>query len=164
MPESLRTTKDAPPLVAPTTIRSASPLERTYPEMAGFGPIYVMSIAPANRASMAEGPALKLFHSIFTCGPMALANQSLLLPTIACGCVMLGNAPTRITSSARAKVSTKPTRANKRDTEAEMTPLFIGYSPALANSGTMVADSAFFFFPVFRFVRLIALGRMSPEG
>src|SRR5580704_18281319 len=54
-----------------------------------------MSIAPANRASIAEGPALKLFHSILTCGPMALSNHPLLLPTIACGCVMFGNAPTR---------------------------------------------------------------------
>src|SRR5271169_165367 len=56
-----------------------------------------MSIAPANKASIAEGPALKLFHSIFTCGPIAFSNQALLLPTIACGCVMLGKAPTRMT-------------------------------------------------------------------
>src|ERR1019366_2449357 len=97
MPESLRTTSAAPPLVAPATIRSASPFERTYPEIAGFGPIYVMSIAPANKASIAEGPALKLFHSILTWGPIAFSNQPLFLPTIACGCVILGNAPTRIT-------------------------------------------------------------------
>src|SRR5580704_17316789 len=48
-------------------------------------------------ASMAEGPALKLFHSILTLGPIAFSNQPLALPTIACGCVMLGNAPTRMT-------------------------------------------------------------------
>src|SRR5580698_7173930 len=56
-----------------------------------------MSIAPANKASIAEGPALKLFHSILTCGPIALSNHPLLLPTIACGCVIFGNAPTRTT-------------------------------------------------------------------
>src|SRR5271155_2791244 len=56
-----------------------------------------MSIAPANSASMADGPALNLAHCTFPCDPMALSNQPLDLPTIACGCVMLGNAPTRIT-------------------------------------------------------------------
>src|SRR5581483_1442101 len=98
MPESLRTTMPAPPLVAPATIRSASPLERTYPLIAGFGPTYVMSIAPANKASMADGPALKVFQSIFVCCPMALSNQPFALPIMACGCVMLGKAPTRITA------------------------------------------------------------------
>src|SRR5947209_10608945 len=58
-----------------------------------------MSIAPANSASMAAGPALKLFHSIFACGPTAFSNQPLALPIMACGCVMLGKAPTRITTS-----------------------------------------------------------------
>src|SRR5208282_2825668 len=75
--------------------------------MAGFGPIYVMSIAPANRASIAEGPALKLFHSILTCGPIAFSNHPLLLPTMACGCVMLGNAPTRIVFCAPASAPSK---------------------------------------------------------
>src|ERR1019366_8150905 len=56
-----------------------------------------MSIAPANKASMAEGPALKLFHSIFTPDPIDFSNHPLLLPTIAWGCVIFGNAPTRIT-------------------------------------------------------------------
>src|SRR5271156_1488154 len=55
-----------------------------------------MSIAPANSASMAAGPALKLVHWTLTCGPMALSNHPLALPTMACACVMLGNAPTRI--------------------------------------------------------------------
>src|SRR5690349_1053477 len=54
-----------------------------------------MSIAPANRASIADGPALKLFHSTFTFGPMALSKNPLAFPTIACGWVMFGNAPTR---------------------------------------------------------------------
>src|ERR1019366_8443646 len=111
MPESLRTTSAAPPLVAPATIRSASPFERTYPEIAGFGPIYVMSIAPANKASIAEGPALKLFHSILTWGPIAFSNHPLFLPTIACGCVILGNAPTRITVCAPANT---PSKKNKQ--------------------------------------------------
>src|SRR5271166_723239 len=56
-----------------------------------------MSIAPAKRASMAEGPALKLVHCTLTCGPMALSNQPLALPTMACAWVIFGNAPTRIT-------------------------------------------------------------------
>src|SRR5271170_1321897 len=55
-----------------------------------------MSIAPAKRASMAEGPALKLVHCTFTCGPIALSKNPLALPTIAWACVMLGNAPTRM--------------------------------------------------------------------
>src|SRR5580693_1617582 len=84
--------------------------------MAGLGPMYVMSIAPANRASIAEGPALKLFHSILTCGPMALSNHPLLLPTIACGCVMFGNAPTRTAVSAPANTpSEKNTKAENRN-------------------------------------------------
>src|SRR5207302_8038643 len=58
-----------------------------------------MSIASANSASIADGPALKLFHSTFTCGPMAFSNQPLAFPIIACGWVIFGNAPTRITVS-----------------------------------------------------------------
>src|SRR5581483_1873379 len=53
-------------------------------------------MAPANSASIADGPALKLFQSILTCGPMALANQPFALPIMACECVILGKAPTRI--------------------------------------------------------------------
>src|SRR5450631_572701 len=75
--------------------------------MAGFGPIYVMSIAPANKASIAEGPALKLFHSIFIWGPIALSNHPLFLPTIACGCVILGNATPRMTVCAAANAHSK---------------------------------------------------------
>src|ERR1035441_3957679 len=75
-----------------------------------------MSIAPANKASIADGPALKLFHSILTWGPIALSNHPLFLPTIACGCVMLGNAPTRMTVSAPAhapSTKSKPAQAQK---------------------------------------------------
>src|SRR6266478_559295 len=66
-----------------------------------------MSIAPANKASIAEGPALKLFQSILTWGPIALSNHPLFLPTIACGCVILGNAPTRMTLCAPANTPSK---------------------------------------------------------
>src|ERR1035437_3425449 len=66
-----------------------------------------MSIAPANKASIAEGPALKLFHSILTWGPIAFSNHPLFLPTMACGCVILGNAPTRITVCAPANAPSK---------------------------------------------------------
>src|SRR5580704_5010332 len=55
-----------------------------------------MSIAPAKSASIAAGPALKLVHCTLTCGPIALSNQPLALPTMACACVILGNAPTRM--------------------------------------------------------------------
>src|SRR5438477_5024413 len=54
-----------------------------------------MSIAPAKSASMAAGPALKVLHSIFTFGPSAFSKEPFALPTMACACVMLGNAPTR---------------------------------------------------------------------
>src|SRR5260221_9039649 len=68
-----------------------------------------MSIAPANRASIAEGPALKLFQSILTWGPIAFSNHPLFLPTIACGCVILGNAPTQIELCAPASAPSKKT-------------------------------------------------------
>src|SRR5215469_7817849 len=95
MPESFLTTSAAPPLLAPATTRRDSPPERTYPLIVGFGPMYVISIAPANNASIADGPALNDFHSILTFGPIALSHAPFALPTIACGCVMFGNAPTR---------------------------------------------------------------------
>src|ERR1700722_3190783 len=76
-----------------------------------------MSIAPANSASIAAGPALKLVHCTLTCGPIALSNQPLALPTMAWACVMLGNAPTRMvfappcpqaeTEAARANIAIK---------------------------------------------------------
>src|SRR5215472_7962377 len=56
-----------------------------------------MSIAPANSASIADGPALKLFQSTLTFGPMAFSNQPFALPTIACEWVIFGNAPTWMT-------------------------------------------------------------------
>src|SRR5215471_20125815 len=55
-----------------------------------------MSIAPANRASTAAGPALNVFHSTFTPGPIAFSKNPFALPTIAWECVMFGNAPTRM--------------------------------------------------------------------
>src|ERR1700683_271440 len=53
-------------------------------------------MAPANKASIAEGPALKLVHCTLTCGPIALSIHPLALPTIAWACVTLGKAPTRM--------------------------------------------------------------------
>src|SRR5436305_6149614 len=55
-------------------------------------------MAPANNASIADGPALKLCHSIFTFGPIAFSNQPFALPIIACECVIFGNAATRTTT------------------------------------------------------------------
>src|SRR3989442_5931692 len=60
-----------------------------------------MSIAPANRASIADGPALKLVHWILTFDPIPFSNQPLALPIIGCAWVILGNAPTRIVVWAR---------------------------------------------------------------
>src|SRR2546425_6819113 len=60
-----------------------------------------MSMAPANRASIADGPALKLVHWILTFDPIAFSNQPLALPIIGCAWVILGNAPTRIVVWAR---------------------------------------------------------------
>src|SRR2546429_7256799 len=60
-----------------------------------------MSIAPANRASIADGPALKLVHWILTFDPIPCSNQPLALPIIGCAWVILGNAPTRIVVWAR---------------------------------------------------------------
>src|SRR5258708_40093995 len=64
---------------------------------------------------MAAGPALKLVHCTLTCGPMALSNHPFAFPTMACACVMLGNAPTRMVACAplgraeATKVRTKTT-------------------------------------------------------
>src|SRR5215469_5203708 len=52
---------------------------------------------------MADGPALKLVHCTLTCGPIALSNHPLALPTMACAWVMLGNAPTRRAACALAE-------------------------------------------------------------
>src|ERR1700687_407886 len=83
-----------------------------------------MSIAPANKASIAEGPALKLFHSILTWGPIAFSNHPLFLPTIACGCVILGNAPTRMTVCGPANAP------NKKPKQAETKKLRLVTDPA----------------------------------
>src|SRR5215468_501115 len=69
-------------------------------------------MAPANSASMADGPALKLFHSTLASDAMAFSNQPLAFPTIACGWVMLGNAPTRITVWARTRGASKTAMAS----------------------------------------------------
>src|SRR5581483_3118697 len=65
---------------------------------------------------MAEGPALKVFHSIFTPDPSAFSNQPFAFPAMPWGCVMFGNTPTRITvcaltGSANAANSTTTRRA-----------------------------------------------------
>src|SRR5215471_19713218 len=82
-----------------------------------------MSIAPANRASIAEGPALKLVHWIFTFGPIALSNQPLALPIIGCACVMLGNAPTRITVCAETEPQNPTTMTNNHKAQVPIPPL-----------------------------------------
>src|SRR5579871_720457 len=72
-------------------------------------------MAPAKRASIAEGPALKLVHCTLTCGPMAFSKKPLALPTMACACVMLGNAPTRMVLGApcaKAAIAEKSVQTN----------------------------------------------------
>src|SRR5581483_2047219 len=81
-----------------------------------------MSIAPAKSASIAEGPALKLFHSTFTFGPMAFSKRPFAFPTIAWGCVMFGNAPTRTV------VCANPSTANTMNSKTPRTLLLI-FSP-----------------------------------
>src|ERR1700753_2134975 len=72
-----------------------------------------MSIAPAKSASIAAGPALKLVHSTFTCDPMALSKKPLFFPTMACACVMLGKAPTRIAVCPQAEIEIASTTSPK---------------------------------------------------
>ena len=101
-----------------------------------------MSIAPANSASIAEGPALKLVHCTFTCGPMALSNQPFALPTMACACVMLGNAPTRIVLALPC-AHPDTTAANHRPTATRIFYLFLLTSGASNHHGE---DAGGFFF------------------
>ena len=67
-------------------------------------------MAPAKSASIAAGPALNVFQSIFTPGPRALSKKPLAFPTIAWECVMLGNAPTRIVFAVRCPQTGRQTR------------------------------------------------------
>src|SRR5277367_4893103 len=84
---------------------------------------------------MAAGPALKLVHCTFTCGPMALSNQPLALPTMACACVMLGNAPTRMVVCAQPETALQARRIpNTRRLLTLVTP------------GNHGEDAGFFFF------------------
>src|ERR1700722_798751 len=78
-----------------------------------------MSIAPANRASIAEGPALKLFQSILTCGPIAFSNHPLLFPTMAWECVIFGNAPTRMTLCPAQSVVARKQKQRRGERNAE---------------------------------------------
>lgn len=80
------TTSAAPPLAAPATMRADWPAEATNVLMAGFGPMYVASIAPADSASIAAGPALN------TCvessvSPSASSMRPSSSPTSAGACV-----------------------------------------------------------------------------
>ena len=59
------TTNSAPPLVAPEMILIDVPLLCVHALIAGFGPMKVASIAPELSASMAAGPALKVWVSSF---------------------------------------------------------------------------------------------------
>src|SRR5258708_1966307 len=49
-----------------------------------------MSIAPAKSASIAAGPALNVFHSIFTPGPRARSKRPLAFPNITHSQAMVG--------------------------------------------------------------------------
>jgi hypothetical protein len=74
------TTRNAPPDVAPETIRIASPPDCANALIAGLGLTYVASIAPELKASIASGPALNVL----------LLKMPLSTPTIADACVTLG--------------------------------------------------------------------------
>ena len=70
-------------------IFSAVPLEVAQPLMAGFGPMYVASMAPEKSASMAAGPALKVFGSSLVL-PRDCWNRPFLTPIRAGAWVMFG--------------------------------------------------------------------------
>ena len=89
------TTRNAPPDVAPDTMRSASPSDLAKPLIAGFGPMYVASMASANRASTASPPALNVDVSSVTSSPSASARMPLSTPTSAVAWVTFGKYPRR---------------------------------------------------------------------
>jgi hypothetical protein len=82
------TTRPAPPDVLPAMIRSAEPLLWAQPVMAGFGPMYVASMAPENSASIADGPALNVLVSR-AMSPSSSAKILFWTPTRAGAWVML---------------------------------------------------------------------------
>src|SRR6516162_7479713 len=97
-----------------------------------------MSSAPENKASMAEGPALKLVHCIRAAEPKALAKDPFALPTMACAWVILGNAPTRIAVCPRDGTETRSTtKPNPR--------MYRFIIPALVRSSRATADNLIHF-------------------
>ena len=83
------TTSAAPPEVAPEMMRIASPCDLANALIAGFGPMYVASIAPERSASTAAGPALNV--CVFrVSAPRALAKMPFSTPTIAVAWVTFG--------------------------------------------------------------------------
>ena len=83
------TTNAAPLLVAPATIRSASPLDLTKALMAGLGPMNVASMAPESSDSIAAGPALKVVVSSLV-SPSASWNVPFFTPSTAEAWVTFG--------------------------------------------------------------------------
>ncbi len=77
-----RTTSCAPPDVEPATMRTASPFDFTKLLIAGLGPMNVASMAPALRASIAAGPALKTCV-VSVVSPRASSNWPPATPTSA---------------------------------------------------------------------------------
>src|SRR5664279_1196437 len=86
------TTSAAPLFVAPATIRMASPLDLAKALIAGFGPMYVASMAPDSRASMAAGPALKVLVSSLV-SPSAAWKVPSFTPSTAEAWVTFGKYP-----------------------------------------------------------------------
>lgn len=84
------TTRATPPEAAPETTRTASPLDLEKAFTVGFGPMYVASSAPEKIASIAAGPALKVFVSSLTSLPSFSAKMPCSTPTTAGAWVMLG--------------------------------------------------------------------------
>ena len=89
------TTRNAPPDVAPDTMRSASPSDLAKPLIAGLGPMYVASMASANSASTASPPALNVDVSSVTLSPSASARMPFSTPTSAVAWVTFGKYPSR---------------------------------------------------------------------
>ena len=92
-------TKIAPAFVAPAMMRT-SPWDFTLALMAGTGPIYPISMSPANKASTSAGPALKETHSTFALSPKASSRLLSAFITNAWVWVTLGKYPICRVSSA----------------------------------------------------------------
>ena len=96
MLESGLTINNDPPLDTPEITSNALPPERTYPFMAGLGPIYAISISSENIASIIEGPCIKKSRLYFDLRSRYFSKVPMFSPITACAWLIFGKYPTRI--------------------------------------------------------------------